>query len=223
MNPPKFAGDQKVGQSVLSPLEKRLKDWLVPKIPLTVETWHLTFTTILWSLGVLVFGWLAQSSIAWIWGISLMIVLQYLTDLADGEVGRRRNTGLIKWGFYMDHFLDYIFLCCLVAAGYLFAPPHVEVWYMALIVILGGFMVNSFLSFAATNEFEIYHYGFGPTETRVGFILINAYIAIFGTDQFLWMLPAACAVCFAGLVFNTWQIHRKLWQIDMDNKANGNS
>lgn len=210
-----FAGDQKVGQSILTPLEMRLKNWMVPKIPLSVETYHLTFTTLIWGAGVLLFGHLAATNIEWVWGISLMIVLQYLTDLADGEVGRRRNTGLIKWGFYMDHFLDYLFLCCLVAAGYLFAPPDVEIWYMVLVVLLGGFMVNSFLSFAATNEFEIYHYGMGPTETRVVLIAINAYIAWFGTDQFTWLLPLACAVCAIGLIVNTRQIHKKLWALDM--------
>ncbi len=215
MSESNFAGDQKVGQSILTPLELRLKNWMVPKIPESIETWHLTFTTIIWSAGVLLFGWLASSNIVWVWGISLMIVLQYLTDLADGEVGRRRNTGLIKWGFYMDHFLDYIFLCCLVAAGYLFAPPAIEVWYMALVVILGGFMVNSFLSFAATNEFEIYHYGIGPTESRLVFIAINAYIATFGTEHFNWMLPLVCAICFLGLIINTRQIHKKLWELDM--------
>ena len=94
-----FAGDKKVGQSILTPLENRLKNWLVPKVPLSVETWHLTFTTILWSAGVLCFGKLSAGNLSWLWGVSLMIVLQYLTDLADGEVGRRRNTGLIKWGF----------------------------------------------------------------------------------------------------------------------------
>jgi phosphatidylglycerophosphate synthase len=31
-----------------------------------------------------------------------VIVFQYITDLLDGEIGRKRNTGLIKWGFYMD-------------------------------------------------------------------------------------------------------------------------
>jgi len=182
MNSPRFAGDQKVGQSILTPLEKRFKDWLVPKVPTYIETWHLTFSTIAWCLGVLLFGWLAASNIAWVWGISAMIVLQYVTDLADGEVGRRRNTGLIKWGFYMDHFLDYMFLCSLVFAGYLFAPSSVGLWYMALIVILGGFMVNSFLSFAATNEFEIYHYGIGPTETRLLFM----YCTECGIGDRLW-------------------------------------
>ena len=214
-----FAGDQKVGQSVLTPAEKLLKDWLVPRIPANIETWHLTFMTILWSAGVLLFGALAASDIRWVWGISVMIVLQYLSDLADGEVGRRRNTGLIKWGFYMDHFLDYLFLCCLVFAGYLFSPASVQTWFVVLLIIVSGLMVNSFLSFAATNEFEIYHYGVGPTEMRLVFIAINAYIAIFGTSQFYWMVPASCLVCAVALIINTRQIHQKLWQIDMANKA----
>ena len=218
-----FAGDRKVGQSILTPLENKLKNWLVPRVPPAVETWHLTFTTILWSAGVLIFGKLAATDLRWMWGVSLMIVLQYLTDLADGEVGRRRNTGLIKWGFYMDHFLDYIFLCCLVMAGYLIAPAGVQFWFVVLLVIMSAFMVNSFLSFSATNEFEIYHYGVGPTETRIVFIAINTWIVFYGTDQFYWLVPLACLMTAGGLVFNTWQIHNKLWQIDMDNKSSGRS
>ena len=218
-----FAGDRKVGQSILTLVENKLKNWLVPLVPPAVETWHLTFTTVLWSAGVLLFGKLAATDLRWMWGISLMIVLQYLTDLVDGEVGRRRNTGLIKWGFYMDHFLDYIFLCCLVVAGYLIAPDGVQFWFVVLLVIMSAFMVNSFLSFSATNEFEIYHYGVGPTEPRIVFIAINTWIVFYGTDQFYWLLPLACLVTAGGLVFNTWQIHNKLWQIDMDNKAFGRS
>lgn len=214
-----FAGDKKVGESVLTPAEKGLKNWLVPKIPASIETWHLTYMTIVWSAGVLVFGALASSDLRWIWGISLMIVLQYLTDLADGEVGRRRDTGLIKWGFYMDHFLDYLFLCCLVLAGYLFSPESAQIWFVVLLIIVSALMVNSFLSFAATNEFEIYHYGFGPTEMRLVFIAINTYIIFFGVDQFYWMLPVVCLICAATLWFNTWQIHRKLWQLDMQVKS----
>lgn len=215
-----FAGDKKVGIFILLPAETALKNWLVPKVPACIETWHLTFSTIAWGLLVVLFGYLAAGNVQWVWGISVMIVLQYLTDLADGEIGRRRDTGLIKWGFYMDHFLDYLFLCCLVLAGYLLSPEAAKMWYLPLVIILGAFMVNSFLSFAATNEFEIYHHGIGPTETRVVFLLINAYIALFGTDQFYWLLPVVCAVTTMGLIFNTWQIHRKLWRLDMHIKAN---
>ena len=147
-----------------------------------------------------------------------MILLQYLTDLFDGELGRQRDTGLIKWGFYMDHFLDYIFLCSLVFVGYMISPAGLEIWHFALLVILGGFIVNSFLAFGATNEFQIYHYGMGPTEMRVVFILINTFIIFFGTSSFDILLPVTVILCFIGLVINTLQVQRRLWKHDMQVK-----
>ena len=86
---------------------------------------------------------------------------------------------------------------------------------------MGGFMANSFLSFAATNEFEIYHYGMGPTESRIGFIFINAYIALVGFRHFTWIMPLVCAITLTMLIIYTWQIHKKLWALDMEVKAQG--
>jgi len=211
----RFAGDKKFGASILTGVENRFKHWAVPKLPRWLETYHLTMMTVLWSAANVLVSFRARGNLKWLWVVSLMIVLQYITDLFDGEVGRQRNTGLIKWGFYMDHFLDYIFLCSLVFVGFQISPPHLEGWYFALVVILGGFMVNSFLSFAATNKFEIYHCGIGPTETRVVFILINVYIIIRGTEKFFFLLPTIVVLCGLGLVVNCWMVQKKLWAYDM--------
>ena len=213
-----FGGDKKIGRSLLSGPETKLKNWAVPKIPAGIETYHLTLTTLLWSLINILAGFLAKNNLDMLWLVSLMIVLQYLTDLFDGELGRRRNTGLIKWGFYMDHFLDYIFLCSLVFVGYMISPAGLEVWYFALVVILGGFMVNSFLSFGATNEFQIYYYGLGPTEMRAMFILINIFIILYGTGSFPVLLPVVVLLCLTGLAVNTFQIQQRLWRYDMENR-----
>ncbi len=210
-----FAGDKKIGKSLLTEPENRLKHLLIPLIPRYIETYHLTMTTLLWSLVNIVVGLFAGENLSLLWIVSLMIVLQYLTDLLDGELGRQRDTGLVKWGFYMDHFLDFIFLCSLVFVGYMIAPAGLEVWSFALVVILGAFMVNSFLSFGATNEFEIYHYGCGPTEMRVIFILVNTSIILCGTAYFDVLLPAAVLLCLAALTLQCFQIHRKLWEQDM--------
>ncbi|MEN8199813.1 MAG: hypothetical protein ABFR63_07025, partial [Thermodesulfobacteriota bacterium] len=78
--------------------------------------------------------------------------------------------------------------------------------------------VNSFLSFGATNEFQIYYYGFGPTEMRVIFILINTFIIFFGTSRFNLLLPAVVSLCLSGLIVNTYQIQKKLWLYDMQAK-----
>lgn len=194
------------------------KAWAVPRIPNYIETYHLTLTTILWSFVNVLLAFYVKYNLQLLWLVSFMIVLQYLTDLFDGELGRQRDTGLVKWGFYMDHFLDYIFLCSLVFVGYMISPPDLEIWYFALVVILGGYMVNSFLSFGALNEFQIYYYGFGPTEMRVVFIVINTFIIFAGTKNFHILLPLTVGVCLLGLIINTYQIQRKLWDIDMQKK-----
>lgn len=214
-----FAGDKKVGKSILTGIENRFKYWAVPRLPKQVETYHLTMTTLLWSAGNIWLGFMARENLAYLWGVSAMIILQYITDLFDGEVGRQRNTGLIKWGFYMDHFLDYVFLSSLVFVGYAISPKGLEIWYFGLAIIMGAFMVNSFLSFAATNEFEIYRYGIGPTEIRVVFIAINTFIIYFGTGKFNMLLPAVVVLCLSGLAINTYQIHAKLWAYDIAKKS----
>ena len=119
-----FGGDKKFGASILHRAETGMKEWMVPRVPKRVETYHLTLTTVLWSLLIIVFSFLAKYNINWLWLVSLMIFLQYITDLLDGAIGRARDTGLIKWGFYMDHFLDYIFLCSILIGYSLILPDH---------------------------------------------------------------------------------------------------
>ncbi|MFH2000725.1 MAG: CDP-alcohol phosphatidyltransferase family protein [Planctomycetota bacterium] len=218
MSEKSFGGDKKVGRSLLSTPETRLKNWVVPRLPGWIETYHLTMMTLVWVVFNLFLGFRAKEDLSALWLVSLMIVVQYLTDLFDGELGRQRDTGLVKWGFYMDHFLDYLFLSSLVFVGYMISPAGLEIGYFALLVILGSFMVNSFLSFAATNEFQIYYFRIGPTETRVVFIAINTYIIFFGTSHFDWLLPAVVIACLSGLAVNTFQIQKQLWEMDMKAK-----
>ena len=146
-------------------------------------------------------------------------VTQYLSDLFDGAIGRKRDTGLVKWGFFMDHFLDYVFLCSLIIAYYLVAPYGYDVWFMALLGITGGHMVHSFLAFAATNEFRISFWGFGPTEMRIGFILINAFIVFTHPRYYEWTIPLLTAISFGALAFVAFRTHRELWKLDMDAKG----
>lgn len=209
-----FAGDKKFGKSVLSGYEAKLVEFLVPRVPKFIETYHLTLMTIVWSFGVVIFGYLAVSDLTWLWGVSLMIVLQYLTDLLDGAVGRARNTGLVKWGFFMDHFLDYIFLSSLCVVGFLITPEPERIWIVALLILLSSFLVCTFLAFGATNRFEIYHYGLGPTEFRIGLLIINTIIIVLGVEHFKYTLPLVCIVLATLLVVYCYETQKKIWAID---------
>ncbi|MHC4068087.1 MAG: CDP-alcohol phosphatidyltransferase family protein [Planctomycetota bacterium] len=213
-----FGGDKKFGASILHRAETGMKEWMVPKVPKCVETYHLTLTTVLWSLLIIVFSFLAKYNINWLWLVSLMIFLQYITDLLDGAVGRARDTGLIKWGFYMDHFLDYIFLCSILIGYSLILPDHYKYILFFILAMFGAFMVNSFLSFAATNKFKISYLGIGPTEVRLIFIMVNTLLIVFGKTYLAIALPFVLAFSVFGLFVVVFKTQKYLWEIDMANK-----
>lgn len=212
-----FAGHKKVGQSLLHNLEQKLVRWGTPKIPKRIETWTLTYMTIVWSLGALLFGYLAQYNIHWLWGTSAMVIGQYLTDLFDGAVGRARNTGLIKWGYYADHFLDYIFMCCMLIGYSFFIPDQYGILFF-IMMIYGGFMVNSFISFAATNQFEISYFGIGPTEGRIGFIIVNTMLIVIGKVYLAQFLPHFLVIASIALCIVVYRNQKVLWDMDMEEK-----
>ena len=146
----KFAGDKKKGDWILAKAEKRLVTWMVPLVPSFLETYHLTLLTLLWSIGIVAFSFLATKNINWLWGVSSLVFLQYVTDVLDGAVGRHRDTGLVKWGYYMDHLLDYVFLASVIVGYALIFSNIPWYWFMGLLALGGAFMANMFLSFAAT-------------------------------------------------------------------------
>ena len=213
-----FGGAGKVGESIFSPWERRFVARYVTSVPRWLETYHLTLLTVVWCGGILWFGWLAQRDILWMWMISLMIVLQYITDLFDGAVGRYRNTGLVKWGFFMDHFLDYIFLCALLTAYHTVAPKGFDGWFMVLLGLTGAHMAHSFLAFGATNEFRIAFHGVGPTEMRLAFIVINTFTMYTPRSWYEYTVPALTVAVLAGLILVVFNTQRRLWRADMEAK-----
>jgi len=215
-----FAGDKKIGQSILGKIEKRLVNKLTPKFPKFIETYHLTYLTMLWSILIILFGFFARWNINWLWLTSLCIFLQWFTDLFDGAVGRFRNTGLIKWGYYMDHFLDYIFLAS-IFIGYAFIiPDRFKYLIFFLFGIFLAFMINSFLSFAITNKFQIAYFGVGPTEVRLIFIFANLFLLIFGRTYMVWSLPFIIPISLGALIIVIYNTQKVFWKIDMEVKNN---
>ena len=114
----------------------------------------------------------------------------------------------------MDHFLDYIFLCSILIAYSFILPPTFTFHLFALLVVLGAFMVNSFLAFAATNTFKIHYLGIGPTEIRILFIIINTLLALFGKTYMGAVLPYILGLSLAGLVVVVYSTQKEIAQID---------
>ena len=214
-----FAGAGKSNKGMLVPLERRLTAFILPRIPRWLETYHLTLLTPVWSIGIAFFGYLAANNLRWLLITNLMIVLHYFTDHFDGKVGKYRNTGLRKWGFYMDHLFDYGFLCSILI-GYSFLIPQTSVFSMMLVLcVFSAFMFHTFLMLAATEEFRVSLSRFGPTELRISLIIINCFIVSFGTRGLKGALPWVAVGGVIALSVLAYISQRRLWQIDMKNEA----
>jgi len=213
-----FAGAHKTNNSFLSPLERRLAPLVIPRIPSWLETQHLTMLTLVWSLLILVFSALAARNLRWLWLVSLMIFLQWVTDHYDGKVGKYRNTGLVRWGYYMDHLLDYFFLCSILL-GYAFILPERSRFQLLLMLALfAAFDFSTFLAFSATDKLKISYLKFGPTEFRLALIVVNALLIKFGTKHMIGGLKWVNAGAVLGLCVLMYTTQKRIWQLDMESR-----
>lgn len=210
-----FAGAHKTNTSFLSPLERRLAPIVIPRIPLWLETHHLTMLTLVWSLGIMFFSFLATRNMRWLWLVSVMIFLQWVTDHYDGKIGKHRNTGLVRWGYYMDHLLDYVFLCSVIIGYAFILPERSRLQLLLMLALFAAYDFSTFLAFAATDRLKISYLKFGPTEFRLALIIINALLITFGTRYMISGLKWVNAGAIVGLVFLVYSTQKKIWQIDM--------
>ncbi|MBN1974276.1 MAG: hypothetical protein JW787_11595 [Sedimentisphaerales bacterium] len=214
-----FGGDKKLPmKSLLAKFERKLIDTNVSKFPKWIEGYHLTLLTVVWSLCLLLFGYLAKNNIHWLWLSSLMVFMQWFTDSFDGALGRTRDTGIPKWGYYMDHFLDYVFICS-VLIGYTFLLDGQNKLIVCLLIpVFGCFLVSSYLAFGATNEFKITFLGAGPTEIRIYIILLNVFLIIFGIAWIEKILPFILAISIIVMCIVVFRTQKYIWNMDMTEK-----
>jgi phosphatidylglycerophosphate synthase len=210
----------KIGRWPLRRFEDRLRPVLARYVPRFIETYHLTLMTLIWSFGVVASGFLAQYDMRFLWISSLMIVCQYFTDLLDGTIGRLRNTGLVRWGHYMDHFLDYVFFTALILSYTYLLPSHSHMMVIIAALIQIGFMVNIFLAYGATDKLSISFAGIGPTELRILYIAFNIFLMFYGVTWPIILLPYFAILMGIALVINVFITQKKIWAIDMRHKAN---
>ena len=218
INTQQFAGASKSNTSFLTPFERRLAVRVLPRIPSWLETYHLTMLTLVWSGLILFFSYLARNDLRWLWGVSAMVALQYVTDHYDGKIGKYRGTGLVRWGYYMDHLLDYLFLCSVII-GYAFILPEKSRYQiLIMLAIFAGYEVSTFLAFAATDRLKISYLKFGPTEFRLALIVINALLVQYGTRQMVGGLKYVNIGAAIGLALMVYRTHKVIWALDMRQK-----
>ena len=209
----KFA--DKRGTWFLRKLEDALVVKILPFLPPWLETYHLTLATLFWIALIIIGGYFATENMNYLWIMSLGVMGQYVTDRLDGEVGRKRDTGLIKWGFYMDHFLDYLFLCSIVISYWFLTPYEYKYILFVVLAISAAYFVHTILYFGVTGQFEIAREGFGPSEFRIMVIAINSMLIYLDRIIFVPMLLTFLSANILYLIVSIYRAQKTIWEIDM--------
>lgn len=214
-----FAGALKTNTSFLTPLERRLAPVVLRRIPSWLETYHLTMLTLVWSGLIILFSYFAATNRRWLWMVSVLIFFQYVTDHYDGKVGKFRNTGLVRWGYYMDHLLDYFFLCSILIGYALVLPEKSRYQILFMLAIFAGYEMSTFLAFAATDRLKISYLKFGPTEFRLALIIINALVVHYGFRYMISGLKYVNIGGAIGLGLLIYRTQKVIWEVDMQQKT----
>lgn len=201
--------------SLLWGIEQKFINFLLPYIPKFINGYNLTIFGLIWIFGILIFSYFAQQNIKWLWVVSLIIVLQWVTDSFDGAIGRYRNSGLVRWGYYMDHLLDYLFMTSVMLGYGLIVPNESIIWICVIIVLVSIIMINSFLSFSAISKFRISNFGIGPTEGRMVFIIINILTICYGLHFLENLLLYIIVILIIYIIFSVYKIQKESYNIDM--------
>lgn len=168
--------------SFLSPIELRITKKLCKLVPISVGTKALTFLSLGSSLLILSSYILAGKILISLFAASFFIIMQWIFDCLDGEIGRSRKEGFVRWGFYMDHLFDYFFMASIVF-GFWFLFPGLKLQILILFFLFTSFMVNFFLFYSTMKDKEpglAVSFGrFSPIEFRLLVILFNTLLYFF--------------------------------------------
>jgi archaetidylinositol phosphate synthase len=123
-----------------------------------------------------------------LWLASLGLVINWFGDSLDGTVARLRRIERPRYGYYLDNSIDCIAQLLLAFGIGLSGFVRFDLCLFALVAYL-MVSVLSFIRANVSNVFQITYAAIGPTEVRVGFVVLNALLIIFPPDTVDWGLP----------------------------------
>lgn len=126
---------------------KQLLSPLIPYLSLYTTSKHLTLCTLLWSMVVILSGYLARFNRYWLLLSVMALMGHVVTDLLDGAMSIYENDGLEKWNFFMDHLLDFVFAISIFVGLALYFYKRQTTMILPLFIIFAMIIINMAASF----------------------------------------------------------------------------
>ncbi len=214
-----------INNSPLRDLEIQITRRLSRIVPSFIGTKTLTFFTLFSSVLIFFSYYLSRQESIFLFLASFFIIIQWIFDCLDGTIGRLRKEGLVRWGFYMDHFFDYFFMSAVILGLY-FILPLTAPQMLFLFFIASSFMISFFLMHDANrdkeSDFRISFLYFSPIEFRLVIIGLNIslyFIADYTKSLLIGSLPYINLLLSLTLIVMVYINQKKLSNKDVPKKS----
>jgi archaetidylinositol phosphate synthase len=157
--------------------ETRALEWIARRLPRWVMPDHLTALGVLAAIGIAAAYALSGQDPAWLWAASGLLVVHWLGDSLDGTLARVRRSERPRYGYYLDHLVDAI-ATALIGIGLGLSPYLLLATGLVVVVAYLVLSINTYLETHALGVFSLGYGRLGPTEARVGLVVINTVLAL---------------------------------------------
>jgi phosphatidylglycerophosphate synthase len=169
----------RIQENLLARQERRLLNWICPRLPRWVTPDQLTLLALI--AAVVVFAGYALSALDrnWLWLSVAGYAVHWFGDSLDGSLARHRSIERPRYGYFIDHSADVLgALFILTGLG---VSPYIRL-DVALIALAGYYMLaaHAFLSARVVGEMKLSAIAAGPTELRLILIGLTVCMYVFG-------------------------------------------
>jgi phosphatidylglycerophosphate synthase len=171
----------RIQRNVLARGERRLLQWLCPRLPAWLTPDRLTGLALIAAFVIGAAYALSNQNPVW---LSLAVAgyfVHWFGDSLDGTIARYRRIERPRFGYFIDHSCDG--LATLLIVGGIGASPYLRV-DIALFVVVAYLLlsVHTFLLAKVAGNFQLSHLGAGPTELRIVLVALTIAMGWLGPD-----------------------------------------
>jgi archaetidylinositol phosphate synthase len=175
----------RIQQNMLATSERRLLNWICPRLPAWMTPDQLTIIgfsgTCITAAGYILSNW----SAIWLWVAIAGYFINWFGDSLDGSLARFRKIERPDYGYFIDHSTDSLANVILVSGIGL--SPYVDL-NVALFGLAGYLLlsIHTFLAAKVMGEFRLSYASAGPTELRIGLVIMTLIMLVVGPEATAW-------------------------------------
>lgn len=197
-----FQNAARLQTSFLNSLERRVLVWLAERMPMAINSDHLTVLAAAAMAGAGAAYAFAPSWAPAVLVVNVCLAINWFGDSLDGTLARVRNRQRPRYGFYVDHVIDCVGAAMLLVGLGASGLMHMNV---ALSMLIAYLLLSAevYLATYTRHTFRMTYFKLGPTELRIllalGNIVAFYHPTITVSGQSLLWLDAAGVFVTVGL------------------------